>query len=168
MYKKIKCAFRNASKHAGFITNAQLQGLTKQNCEHTLELMRMLYTEKQTASPGNYVHLYVYACKSLQIRLENCRGAAGGGWEETGFNQKIHLKGLHLSRTGRCSSLCFTQWIESQRQPVLESLNSLSIRLMRSQVLSVCRSIFHIVSRRWQRMNWSENYRLWNKFLCTF
>ncbi|MEQ2240842.1 hypothetical protein ILYODFUR_019218 [Ilyodon furcidens] len=62
--------------------------------------------KKQVQVP--YMHLYVYACHRFTDTLSELQGAAGGGWEETGFNQEIHLQGFHLNRTGRCSTLLHT------------------------------------------------------------
>lgn len=56
------------------------------------------------------VHTHTHICRGFRQRgcawVCVCVCVYGGG-----FNQEIHLQGFHVSRTGSCSSPCFTQWI---------------------------------------------------------
>lgn len=67
-------------------------------------------------------------------------GEWGGG---VGFNQEIHLQGVS-SKQDWTPALLAASHNESPRQPMLESLNPLSIKLMLSQVLRVQRNLLNV------------------------
>lgn len=57
------------------------------------------------------LNVYIAHTKiKLQASMQD-KGRWGWSGGLRGFNQEIHLQGFHVSRTGRCSSACFQQWI---------------------------------------------------------
>ena len=116
-------------------------------------------------------HTHVYLGMHTDTSAHTTAGACRGGWGVRGFNQEIRLQGFHVSRTGRCSSPCFTQWITERA--VLESFNPLSIKLMLSQVLYVQCNLLYVSCGEKYNLVWDENKHHWfyrvnvNKSLAT-
>lgn len=93
-----------------------LQVCTHSTSTYALTNTNMYTPTARTTQKNPHAHMHTYKDTCMLPRAHthkyehNCRGFEQAGvvglW---GFNQGIHLQGFHVSRTGRCSSPCFTQ-----------------------------------------------------------
>ncbi len=93
--------------------HATTQAQTQTQCTYTLT-----YAFIQICIHDPHARTKTHACQCVRThahthlltQLQGFSGGQGGGVGGLrGFNQEIHLQGFHVSRTGRCSSPCFTQ-----------------------------------------------------------
>lgn len=83
----------------------------------------------------------------------NCLRGGGG---VRGFNQEIHLQGFHVSRTGRCSSSRFAQWI-------METACAPKPRSIVNKADAIAGSVSAVRSTGWFWMQHVEKIRVaWN------